>query len=111
MLNTFYRMGKYKTLDSFGEHIFSRDTTYFLNILPQTIPKDTILASFDMESLYSNILHALGLKAVGYWLTKYPYILNSRFSKDFNLDGIQLLLENYGSMTHISTGQRNGYGY
>ena len=59
-----------------------------------TILKDTILASFDIESLYSNIPHNLGLEAVKYWIEKYPDTLNSRFSKEFILDGIKLILEN-----------------
>ena len=73
---------------------YLRDTTDFLNNIPETVPKDTILASFDIESLYSTIPHALGLEAVDYWLEKYPETLNSRFTKEFILDGIKLILEN-----------------
>ena len=51
------------------------------------------MTSFDIESLYSNIPHALGLEAVDYRLTKHSYILNSRFSKGLILGGIQLILE------------------
>lgn len=102
-------------LRPYTKHVTSylRDTTGFLNILPKTIPNDAILASFDVESLYSNIPHALGLKAVDYWLTKYPDILNSRFSKDFSLDGIQLILENnvFCFNNRFQTDKRNGYGY
>ena len=39
---------------------YLRDTMDFLNHLPEHIPEDTILASFDVESLYSNIPHDLG---------------------------------------------------
>ena len=83
-------------LRPYTKHVTSylRDTTGFLNNLPNTIPKDTILASFDIESLYSNIPHNLGLEAVKYWIEKYPDTLNSRFSKEFILDGIKLILEN-----------------
>ena len=62
------------------------------NNIPETVPKDTILASFGIESLYSNIPHALGLEEVDYWLEKYPETLNSRFTKDFILDGIKQIL-------------------
>ena len=34
----------------------------FLNHLPKTVPGETILASFDVESLYSNIPQDLGDK-------------------------------------------------
>ena len=70
-------------LRPYTKHVTSylRDTTDFLNNLPDTIPKDTILASFDIEALYSNIPHKLGLEAVKYWIEKYPDTLNSRFYK------------------------------
>ena len=71
-----------------------RDTTDFLNNLPNTVPTDTILASFDIESLYSNIPHELGIQAVRFWLEKYPETLNGRFSNEFILEGIRLILEN-----------------
>lgn len=44
------------------------DTTDFLNRLPSKVPGQTILVSFDVEPLYSNILYELGLEAVEYWL-------------------------------------------
>lgn len=75
-------------------HSYLRDTTDFLNSLPMTVPTNAILATFDIESLYSNIPHTLGLEAIKHWLEKYPDILNSRFSKDFILEGIKLILEN-----------------
>ena len=83
-------------LRPYTEHVTSylRDTTDFLNNLPDTIPKDTILTSFDIEALYSNIPHKLGLEAIKYWIEKYPNTLNSRFSKEFILDGIKFILEN-----------------
>ena len=83
-------------LRPYTEHVTSylRDTTDFLNNLPNTIPKNTILTSFDIEALYSNIPHKLGLEAIKYWIEKYPNTLNSRFSKEFILDGIKFILEN-----------------
>ena len=47
---------------------FIRDSTDFLNHLPTTVSPNSILASFDVESLYSNIPHELGLEAIEYWL-------------------------------------------
>ena len=61
-------------LRPYTEHVKSnlRDTSVFLNNLPDNVPPDTILASFDIEALYSNIPHDLGIEAVQYWLEKYP---------------------------------------
>ena len=83
-------------LRPYTKHVTSslRDTTDFLNNLPDTILKDTILTSFDIEALYSNIPHKLGLEAIKYWIEKYPNTLNSRFSKEFIIDGIKFILEN-----------------
>ncbi|VDI57594.1 Hypothetical predicted protein [Mytilus galloprovincialis] len=50
---------------------FVRDDMDFLNYIPDRVPLDTILVSFDVISLYTNIPHELGLKAVQYWLEKY----------------------------------------
>ena len=70
-----------------------RNTTEFLNNLPVRIPPHTILASFDIEALYSNIPHDLGLEAVTYWLEKYPEE-NKRFLNNFILEATKLILEN-----------------
>ena len=43
---------------------YLRDTTDFLNHLPSAVPENTLLASLDVESLYSNITHKLGIKAI-----------------------------------------------
>ena len=42
----------------------------FLNYLPEHIPEETILASFDLEPLYSNIPYGPGLDAIKFWLQK-----------------------------------------
>ena len=83
-------------LRPFTKHVKSnlRDTTEFLNNLPNEVQPNTLLALFDIEALYSNIPHDLGIQAVEYWLEKYPKELRNRFSKDFVLDGIKFILEN-----------------
>ena len=53
----------------------------FLTHLPKTVPGQTVLASFDVESLNSYTPHDLGHGAIKYWLQKYPQALNNRFSK------------------------------
>ena len=82
-------------LRPYANHVKSnlRDTTDFLNNLPERVPPHTILASFDIEALYSNIPHDLGLEAVKYWLEKYPEE-KKRFLNNFILEAIKLILEN-----------------
>ena len=82
-----------------GSHFRSHRSTfllkeYFLNYLPRRVPESTILVSFDVTSLYTNINHELGVKAMEYWINKHPRSLNSRFSKEFIIDSILLILTN-----------------
>ena len=44
---------------------YLRDTIDFLNYLPRIVPESTILVSFDVTSLYTNINHELGVKGHG----------------------------------------------
>ena len=60
---------------------FLRDTTNFLKQIPTTVPDDTLLVSFDVESLYSNICNALGIEAVTYWIDQFHNEIPQRFSK------------------------------
>ena len=53
-----------------------------------------LLVSFDVQSLYSNISHRLGEKAINYWLRKCPNDFPARFPKEFILDGINLIITN-----------------
>ena len=73
---------------------YLRDTTDFLNHLPLEVPENMLLLSFDVQSLYSNIPHKLGIEAITYWLTKFPDDSPIRFSKEFILEGINFILNN-----------------
>ena len=53
-----------------------------------------MLASFDVESLYTNIPHEHGIEAINYWLDKYPQEIQNIFNKEFILEGIELILKN-----------------
>ena len=35
----------------------------------------------------------VGIEAINYWLDKYPQKIQSRFTKDFILEGIELILK------------------
>jgi len=58
------------------------------------VTDSTILSTFDVTSLYSNIPHKLGLEAIKYWLNKHPSLLKERFNKEFITEGISLILNN-----------------
>ena len=55
---------------------------------------DTILTTFDVVGLYSNIPHEYGLEAIEYWLDKFPESLHPRFPKEFVLESVKFILEN-----------------
>ena len=71
-----------------------RDDIDFLKYVPKIVPQNTLLVSFDVISLYTNISHDLGIKAINSWLTKYPELIHERFSKEFILESIKIILEN-----------------
>ena len=73
---------------------YIRDTMDFLNNLPERTPPGSILVSFDVTNLYSNIPHDLGINAIKYWLNKYPELIPDRISKEFILTGLKFILEN-----------------
>lgn len=83
-------------LQPYAKHVksFIKDTKDFLQKLPENIDVESILVSFDVENLYSNIPHELGIEAITFWLKKYPQELPNRISKEFVLDGIKFILEN-----------------
>ena len=73
---------------------FIRDDMDFLHHIPDTVKEDTTLVSFDVTSLYTNIPHTLGLEAISFWLDKHGNKIEPRFSKDFILQGLDLILQN-----------------
>ena len=83
-------------LQPFSKYVKSyiKDTQDFLNKLPEQVDPQSMLVSFDVVNLYSNIPHDLGVEAISFWLNKYPKELPNRISKDFVIDGIKLILEN-----------------
>ena len=54
----------------------------FLKKCKRNLTKNSKLVSFDVTSLYTNIPHVLGLKAIEYWLDEYPKLVlkNSHFA-------------------------------
>ena len=72
---------------------FIRDDLEFLNHLPTTVNPNSELISFDVVSLYTNIPHDLGISAITFWLENKRNIVQDRFSKDFILETVKIILE------------------
>lgn len=75
-----------------GSHC--RDTFMFLEKLPTTVEKDSILMTFDVISLYTSIPHELGYRSIDYWLGKHNDLIPNEFDKSFILKGLEIILEN-----------------
>lgn len=75
---------------------YVRDDIHFLSKLERSLPESQqhLLATFDVESLYTNIDHELGIKAIKYWINKLGNKIASRFTEDFICDAIRIVLEN-----------------
>ena len=69
------------------------DDLDFLNYMPNEVTKETLLVSFDVVNLYTNIPHELGLEALEYWLDDYTTELVRPFSKEFILNALCIILK------------------
>ena len=72
---------------------YVRDSLDVLSKLPKIVNDSTALITFDVEALYTNISHDLGLRAIEYWLNAYPQLI-TRITPAFILESIKLILEN-----------------
>lgn len=72
---------------------YIKDDFDFLGRLPRQVQYNCKLVSFDVVSLYTNIPHDLGKEAVKYWLNKKRDKIDSRFSNDFILEALDIVLE------------------
>ena len=73
---------------------YIKDNLDFLAKCSRENKWDTILTTFDVVGLYSNIPHEYGLEAIKYWLDKFPESLRRRFPKEFVLESVKFILEN-----------------
>ena len=83
-------------LKPFLVHIKSyvRDNLDFLKKCSRENNDSTVLLTFDVKSLYTNIAHTYGLEAINFWIEKHQESLHPRFTKQFILDSIKVILEN-----------------
>ena len=70
----------------------------FLKTCKQNITDDTVLVTFDVCSLYTNIPHEFRLRAIEYFVSYYRQSINSRFTTQFILEAESFILSN-NSMT------------
>ena len=73
--------------------IFVKNDIDFLHHLPESTEKGTKLSTFDVTSLYTNIPHDLGEKAIRHWLEKCRDKVNSRFKDEFIINGLNIILK------------------
>ena len=72
---------------------YIKDSIDALNKLPETVNDSAILVTVDIEGLYNNITHNLGLTALSFWINKFPNIID-RISLSFIIESTKFILEN-----------------
>ena len=72
---------------------YVRDDIDFLRYIPETVPKNTLLTTFDVTSLYTNIPHDLGTTAIKYWVEINREIVDGRFDTEFIVKALKIILE------------------
>lgn len=72
---------------------YIKDDFDFLSRLPRQTQHNCKLVTFDVVSLYTNIPHDLGIEAVKYWLNKKRGSIDSRFSNEFILKALEIVLK------------------
>ena len=62
---------------------YVKDNLDFLSKCSRENYEDTLLVTFDVVNLYTNISHTFGLETLDYWLENHPESLHARFNKEF----------------------------
>ena len=73
---------------------YIRDSIDFLQKCSRSANEKTILCRFDVKSLYTNIPHEYGLRAISFWLDRHQATISSRFPKAFIMESVQFILKN-----------------
>ena len=74
-----------------------RDAVDFRNKLRDVGPaemEDTIIVTADIENMYTNLLLPLGTRSTNHWLNVFPELLHHRFSNEFVIEALTLVLSN-----------------
>ena len=64
---------------------YVKDNLDFLSKYSRENYENTLLLTFDVADLYTNISHTFGLEALDYWLENHPENFRARFNKRFVL--------------------------
>ena len=73
-----------------------KDTTDFLSKFPRFSKgelSEIKLCTVDIISMYPSIQKTLGLKAIAFFCNTYPELLNKRFTLDFVIKGLEIVLD------------------
>ena len=74
------------------KHIL-KDTFDFIERFDKVADEETQIITWDIKSLYPNIRHELFFEAINYWVDRLGCEIPSRFSKQFILDGLHIILK------------------
>lgn len=98
-----------------------KDTNHFLDTLkeiPQPLPEGTLLVTVDVVSLYTNITHVMGLKAIEHYLNQRPtpcqpttHFLRSLTEFVLTKNNFQFLDKNYLQIQGTAMGTRAAPSY
>ena len=73
---------------------YIKDEFDFVEKLPRKVSRNVYAVSCDVTSLYTSIPIELGIEAISYWLGKLSSLIPKRFTSEFILEAIRLVLEN-----------------
>ena len=72
----------------------SRDLLIQANEWESNPEEDYVLVTMDISAMYMNISKSLGLKAITHFITEHPELLHPRFTLNFILEAIEIVLDN-----------------
>ena len=73
---------------------YVKDNLDFLSKRSRENYEDTLLVTFDVVNLHTNIPHTFGLEALDYCLENHPESLHARVNKEFVLECAKFILQN-----------------
>ena len=72
-----------------------KDNIEYLKTCKRNVTDDTVLVTFDVYSLYTNIPHEFGLRAIEYFISNCRQSVNPRFTTQFILEAASFILSIY----------------
>lgn len=71
-----------------------QDSWDLLRKLPESVNTGTQIITLDVNDLYTNIDNELGLRALEYYMDRYPDLIHKRLNKEFVLKDLKTLQKN-----------------